>query len=937
MKPWLKFCTQGVRFGASCVGSFALWTLWLALALLLVVQIYVASSHELAVPPFILRQMEQRLADAGVQVKFGRTSFDPTGRILVEDVRLFLPAFAEPVLTARAVYVRLNPRALLLGQVEGAELQVMHAAVFAPAQLSPSGRSEEIISTLEATLTPTRHELIIRQASARLANLTLSARGTVALPPARDKTPGPQFLELAARHFPALCRQALAAQAKLSQLEEPALHLEIHPGPAGRSLLTVQTLARKVRLEGAYAGEVDDVVATTQVTLPSATPLGPLQVSAAAVRLANGATAHGLTARAVGQFRPGQLAFDVQEVTLAVDALSVLGVDAAAISGRLSPQPLPGLKADLSARLLGAPIALQATTDLATGSARVQFAGAISPRVLDVISARVGRDVRRWYDFESLEAEAGDATFAAGWKFAKLTARVRVPRMNSYGVIMEDGRATVELEPGRFYSPEAYARVGGNFARGTYEHDLRTHEFRFLLTGRLRPLAISPWFGSWWPNFFNQLEFPLGPAEASVDVAGFWRQGRRTRLFIYGETPRVLFRGAALDTTRTLLVIRPGYFDALQLLTTSGEGTTRGTFTYRANEDNEWVRLDFAGESNLDLDLTARLLGPAIARNLSPYHVAAAPELKVRGVLHGRGALEKSEDFLQIEARTTGEFRFHNFPIQDVAFLAKLQGSDVTVERFNGSFAGGAVSGNARVWGAATDRRVGFNLAIEKANLGPAVTTLQTFLAQRRGQPPAPPGRFVQERANVELNVAASAEGRYENPLSFRGTGNANLKGAAIGEVPLLGLLSDLFTFTSLRFTEAGGNFKIDGPKLVFPKIELRGSNSAIEAHGEYTLDQSELNFMAKVFPFQESNNLIKSVVGAVLTPISNVLEVKLTGTFEKPNWAFVMGPQNFLRALVGGNSTEPAKPAEPPPATPAPNPQPPAPPATPPQEPTKP
>ncbi|MEX2044670.1 MAG: hypothetical protein WD941_04900 [Opitutus sp.] len=38
--------------------------------------------------------------------------------------------------------------------------------------------------------------------------------------------------------------------------------------------------------------------------------------------------------------------------------------------------------------------------------------------------------------------------------------------------------------------------------------------------------------------------------------------------------------------------------------------------------------------------------------------------------------------------------------------------------------------------------------------------------------------------------------------------------------------------------------------------------------------------------------------MGAVLTPLSNALEVKLTGTLQKPEWKFVMGPTSILRAL---------------------------------------
>ncbi|MFM7749789.1 MAG: hypothetical protein ACKPB0_05165, partial [Opitutaceae bacterium] len=173
------------------------------------------------------------------------------------------------------------------------------------------------------------------------------------------------------------------------------------------------------------------------------------------------------------------------------------------------------------------------------------------------------------------------------------------------------------------------------------------------------------------------------------------------------------------------------------------------------------------------------------------------------------------------------------------------------------------------------------------------------------------------------LDVAASGEGRPDDPFSYKDDGNASLRGAGLGEVPLLGLLSELFTFTSLRFTEARGNFRIDRDRLLFPKVELRGANSAIDAHGDFTLGRNELSFNAKVFPFQESGNVLKSVVGAVLTPLSSVLEVKLVGTLEKPSWSLVMGPTNLLRSLTESpadrKAPAPEPPSPPPPPTPAP------------------
>ncbi|MCX6951139.1 MAG: hypothetical protein NTV51_02995, partial [Verrucomicrobia bacterium] len=179
-----------------------------ALALLLAVQCYIATHHELQVPGFLLRSLEERLAASGVRATFGRTSFDPTGRILIEDARVSLPAFDEPVVAARLVYVRLDPWALAVGHFEARELRISGASLAVPAMLSPSGRSEDILRDLDATLLPHPKSLEVAQLSARIAGISLIAHGSLYLPPrSRTSTGSLPVADFLARNYTAIARQ----------------------------------------------------------------------------------------------------------------------------------------------------------------------------------------------------------------------------------------------------------------------------------------------------------------------------------------------------------------------------------------------------------------------------------------------------------------------------------------------------------------------------------------------------------------------------------------------------------------------------------------------------------------------------------------------------------------------------------------------------------
>ncbi len=925
MKPSRPIVVRGLVFCAECAGSFALWTLWLLLGLLLALQLYVYSAKELALPGFVQRRLEARLAEAGLHATFGRASFDPSGRILIEDAQVSLPGVGEPIVRARSVYVRLNPWYLSVGLVEPRLVRLAGATVAVPSMLSPTGRPQELVRDLEAVLVPEGNAVRLEQLNARVAGVVLTARGTLPFGrPAADPAREPWAAALA-RQFPGFCRQALAAAAYAGNFEAPSLEVVFAASASGATTVGIELLARTAAFAEPLALRATQVRASTRLLLFGETPATWLELSAADLQLPDGVRLSDLAASLGGRFRSDSLRFDVRELALSASSVAAAGLSAQTVSVLAHPRDLPRLEATAVARIFGAPLALAGEADLETRTGRVRLRGAVDPSILDAIGARLRVDVRRFFDFTALDLERGEATFGPGWQFEKLTARVRVDGVNAYGVKMYDGRAVVELDPHRFWSPDAYARIGDNFARGTYEQDLRTLEHRFLLAGRLRPMELTPWFREWWPNFFSDFVFPEAPPRASVDVRGVWKAGWQSSVFIFADAAKPVIRGGAFDQVRTRIFVRPGFVDGLEFVGTRDDGVAEGRFTFVDPPGRGWESVDVAVESTLELGLVRQVIGSLAESFLEPIRVSAPPDVVFKGRFQGPGHPGGRKAAVEVQARTQGEFRYHDFPVSDAAFSLKVDGDNVLIENFEAQFGNGIASGRAQVSGTGTQRRLGFDFALKNAALGRTATTLADFFARKQGLPPAPPGKFVQEKAAVQLNLAASGEGDYDNHLSYRGGGNASLAGAEIGEVPLLGLLSELLRFTSLRFTEANANFKIEGNRLVFPEFKLRGANSAIDAHGTYALDRRELDFNAKIFPFQESNNLLKTVVGAVLSPLSSAFEVKLSGSLDKPAWAFVIGPTNLLRTLTGGDPADKAAPppapapAAPSPATPAP------------------
>ena len=88
MKSVLGTCWTGVCGCLRAAWSVILWSVWLSLVILLIAQITLLVRRELSVPAWIRRDLEARLEPLGLRADCRKITFDPAGRILLEEVSL---------------------------------------------------------------------------------------------------------------------------------------------------------------------------------------------------------------------------------------------------------------------------------------------------------------------------------------------------------------------------------------------------------------------------------------------------------------------------------------------------------------------------------------------------------------------------------------------------------------------------------------------------------------------------------------------------------------------------------------------------------------------------------------------------------------------------------------------------------------------------------
>jgi len=905
---------QGLKLCRYCLACFCCWTLWLGLLSLLGFQLYTATTKQMPVPAFLLHSLERQLARADITAQLGKTRFDPTGQIVIEDLRLSLPEFSEPVARIGSVYIQLEPWALLTRRFKADSVRASDLAFYIPAPLSGSGTREPLIEHAELALSTHNHQLDITQLSARIGRLnglTLSVQGGVDTRPLlrRTEPQGETLLsaELFARYYPLLCRRLGELAQWTSGLNEARLDLDLAPSSTAGAVarLTLSGSGYEAPEEAGLHFSLKQFRATTTIPLRSEAP-SPAELSLELESLAlplnalpsiaqNAVTRapelaerdielFGLHAKLLGQIDTSHLRFSADAAEAVLRSLH-FGGDAPVTAQNLSLlaefNAWPELHASAQLQIEGTPLGLSGTLDTAGHAAVVRANGQVAPSLIALISEWTAADIGQFLALGSPAKIDLKAQFAEG-HFVALEGDLDAHDVFALGITFDQIGGHIRLADGRFEAPVAYASIGTNYARGSYLHDLATRDFRFLLNGQLNPPDIAAWFRPWWSEFWQKFDFPkTALPTASVDVQGRWGDPQYSRVFVYADAHEPTINGAALDHVRTRIYVRPNYYDAMEVAVRYGAQSARGGFTRRNDPTTKQLaRQDFDFTSTLDLERVGALSGPEVQASIAPFHFAEPITLEATGYVAAHG-----ERHFTLHGRTSSDFSLYDFPLNGLNFTAVVDDDTLLVDSLSAGLAEGIVSGRVRLQGQGDTQTLGFDLSLAEGKFYRWTGILSQYLARRRGEEPPP---NVEKNTNVTIALDLSAEGSPHDALSFIGSGNMELKGRGLGQIHLFGLLSELLSFTSLNFNQLLTSFSVEREKLVFPEVNITGSNSAITASGHYAMDRGNLDFRARVNPFGESKFILKSIVGLMLTPVSNVLEVRLTGPLDKPQWSFL-------------------------------------------------
>ena len=910
---WLTLCGRGTHACACGICTILLWTSWLLLAITLAIQLVIASVREVAVPRFVLRQVEERLAMAGLQARFGQARFDPAGHVLLHDVAVMLGTGSDPLLRAETVLLRIDPWALLLRDVEVRSITFSGSELFVPAMFSPSGQGEPFVGDIDGTieLVNDRRELVLPHLTARAGAWRLQGRGRIDLSTrAQTEENRGEWLRAIAFHYPRWSGHVARQLARLPDVAGGIITAQLEPG---RLHATVR--ADEIELPPELTSRPSAVrVADLHVGLEAALD-DTLRVRGARFRTSVGTIDAGAEGRvrhvtgqaAVTRRRDGK--WRVQHAQTRIDGIERDGLALGPIGIDGTLDQWPNVRVGVLGQAFGSAWNVRADGALDRREGDLRIEGRITPEILQLAGRRAGRDLNALLQAKVPPRFDARVSFAAGGRPSRADVRLSAGPVIARNVALDQASGHAFWSPERVHVEDIHLAVGPSEARGTYSMDTGTRDFRFLLSGQLQPAAIDGWFREWWTMFWERFDFGDQTPSADVDIQGRWGHRHETRVFVAAEGEHVKLEGADFDRIRTRLFVRPGWTDVLEFIGEREGRLARGRFS-RGWQPGEpgWRSLEFTVQGNLDHEPAPALFDELGRTITAPFTWSEPPMLRVQGHLERDEQDAPIRSDVDIWGEASGPWTFHAFPLHDLRFHARLKNEHLRIGQLEAGFAGGVVTGSVDIDGLRSDRRLGLQLVLNDARLGESIRTVETWSATRHGLPEPPESRFQQKLAPGVLDLSLSASGRFDDPYSLHGSGAAVIEGADLAEINLLGVLSSIlrrtiFNFTTLELENAYADFILAGRTLHFHELRLSGRRAAIEATGNYELDTKLLDFNARILPFDASESFLGSTVGAVLTPLSHALEVKLGGRLEQPDWVFLYGPTSLLRAITGGGA----------------------------------
>ncbi|WOO40677.1 AsmA-like C-terminal region-containing protein [Rubellicoccus peritrichatus] len=896
--------------------------LLIALVLQIVLIVWLLPNGNLTLPKSLLDRINSELESKGLALDTSKLEIDLRGYIVADDVKFGFGNTREPAIEAKRVLIGFRPLALLIGEVSLDDIRIIEGNIFCPPVISPTGTREAVIKNLYVRAERQGHWWKLDRFHFKAAGFKISAAGPIPRSVLEDnngKKKNDKPLDLKSS-FEEACRYIVETQELTKGLEDPIILIELEKESRDGAEFRFHYQSRKY-------------------THPSGLVVGPNVTEGIAelgvdkiLRAKGPATAEVFTLQYGDVLKTGLTEL---RVTLGQGLRGVFGMPQHATAFVYDIESM-GLNFD-GAFLTAQPISddrIQVYASIKRGNNWLDTKSKIHPKEQSAHIHLTGRWDPKFFlqatpfaeikelpqvDFSSRPRFQAKVKLGKDWTFEQTWMEIDSGPASYESLKVESLYAQARMVPGKVELDKITIATKDYTVKGQYWQNLKTNDYRFLIRGHVNPMDISFIVDeAWWDELWKRFDLTGGLPQANMDIRGRYGDNANHKwMYGWAQIPACTFSGAAVDSASTYLYQIPTTLNLMQLEINDGTRSTLADLQWRyIIKGKDRVSLAFTAHSTMPLKKVAAMIGPEAEPYESLFTSETPPTVKAAGVIYGEDSPLNGEMFLNIDANFPKQTVFEEITFDRVAFDVFRDSKAVQLNNIDAGIADGILTGTANLnTPEKGEQLLDLDLTIKDAKLLGMFTVIPQLAKVRDG---AETDDKEEDKGNKEksdskekspeekyagiIDIDFKGSGQPGETVTFKGSGDIDLRKAHLGELHLFGGLSRLLGnmgigFGTVDFTKLKAKYSLRNGTIYVPDVAVSGATAQIDANGYYNTQKDFLDFVLTLNPVGAIDTPVVSQVLTVLKPLTNTVEVKLTGTLEDPEWKTSFG---LLRIVTG-------------------------------------
>ncbi len=444
---------------------------------------------------------------------------------------------------------------------------------------------------------------------------------------------------------------------------------------------------------------------------------------------------------------------------------------------------------------------------------------------------------------------------------------------------------TLHLEDKVLRLSDMDAKIGSKGREGHIQGELmvapKTGALQLELKGSAYPESVMSLVGPSIESILRDVDFPKAAPQIALKLE-LPERGVLPDLELDVQGTDVWVRGFYLSSVDMDLLMAPEFLRIRHLEARQGDKQLLGSLEQR--RDTQELHLDIRNQLHLK-DLLS-ILFPSLATRWSVFRLQGITEGRIQGVvdLSGQGAhLLQGELLLE-------DLIWKWLGFDQLSGKFNLENDYLQVTEIQGGFEQGSLEGEVELEDfLKPDGRFFLDLVLENVDLFKVITGATDT-------EDTPYSGSLTQKVTLSGLILNSEEAPRN--ASLNGEGSVEIRDGTLFRIPLLLGLSSILSKVMKGFgyaaqTDFSADFNIRDGVIRSENLFLKGNLVSIVGDGRYKIGDT---FSVTIRVQLLNGGVLSDALNVLLWPIRKLIEIKLTGTLDNPQWE----PKNLPKELFG-------------------------------------